>query len=129
MKTKIDLRRAIKERGFTIRYVAKKMGVQPPTITQNMINGNPTVKKLEEIAECLGCDITELFYPVEEETAISQTNEPADGLFAATTVAAKQVEVETPVQGADAKPQDAREMMYCPHCGTKFFVVHVPIGE
>ncbi len=35
MKTKIDLRRAIKERGFTIRDVAKKMGVQPPNITQN----------------------------------------------------------------------------------------------
>ncbi len=134
MKKKIDLRRAIKARGFTIRDVAKKMGVQPPTIIQNMINGNPTVKKLEELADCLDCDITELFFPVEEEAPQTDTSAPSDGLFSAANsteqtteqTAEAQADTKTPVQGADAVPQDAREMMYCPHCGTKFFVAHVP---
>ena len=42
--------------------LCKKTGL----LTQNMspiINGNPTISKLFQIAEGIGCDITDLFYP------------------------------------------------------------------
>ena len=39
-------------------------------LTQNMspiINGNPTISKLFQVAEGIGCDITDLFYPDQSE--------------------------------------------------------------
>lgn len=50
-------------------------------LTQNMspiINGNPTISKLFQIAEGIGCDITDLFYPdpaeeVEEKEIPTET--------------------------------------------------------
>ena len=67
MRTKIDVRRAIIERGYKIPAFAKKCGMTPVNLRSNIINGNPTVKKLSEICEVLKCDITDLFYPVEEK--------------------------------------------------------------
>ena len=32
-----------------------------------MINGNPTVKKMKEITECLDCKITDLCYLIDKE--------------------------------------------------------------
>ena len=46
--------------------LCKKTGL----LTQNMspiINGNPTISKLFQIAEGIGCDITDLFYPDQAE--------------------------------------------------------------
>ena len=48
MRTKIDVRRAIIERGYKIPAFAKKCGMTPVNLRSNIINGNPTVKKLSE---------------------------------------------------------------------------------
>ncbi len=122
---KLNISRAMKERGFNAKKIASKLGVSSMAISSR-INGNPTVSSLEDIARVLECDITDLFF--------DDTSAPSDSLFyaAASTeqtteqTAEAHADTKTPVQGADAVPQDAREMMYCPHCGTKFFVAHVP---
>ena len=49
MKTKIDVRRAIKERFGTIKAFADRANMCAPNIIQNIINGNPSIKKLEEL--------------------------------------------------------------------------------
>ena len=65
---KLDIKRALREHNMTQVELCKKTGL----LTQNMspiINGNPTISKLFQIAEGIGCDITDLFYPdsTEEE--------------------------------------------------------------
>ena len=65
---KLDIKRALREHNMTQVELCKKTGL----LTQNMspiINGNPTISKLMQIAEGIGCDITDLFYPdpTEEE--------------------------------------------------------------
>lgn len=65
---KLDIKRALREHNMTQVELCKKTGL----LTQNMspiINGNPTISKLFQIAEGIGCDITDLFYPdpAEEE--------------------------------------------------------------
>ena len=65
---KLDIKRALREHNMTQVELCKKTGL----LTQNMspiINGNPTISKLFQIAEGIGCDITDLFYtdPEEEE--------------------------------------------------------------
>ena len=46
----MDIKSIIKEKGYTIQDVAKKMGVNRVTLTLTL-QGNPTYKKLKEIAE------------------------------------------------------------------------------
>lgn len=42
MKTKIDIRRAITERGYTITSFCQKFNLKTQNIIQNYIKGNPT---------------------------------------------------------------------------------------
>lgn len=65
---KLDIKRALREHNMTQVELCKKTGL----LTQNMspiINGNPTISKLFQIAEGIGCDITDLFYPDPTEEA------------------------------------------------------------
>ena len=66
---KLDIKRALREHNMTQVELCKRTGL----LTQNMspiIKGNPTISKLFQVAEGIGCDITDLFYPdpSEEET-------------------------------------------------------------
>lgn len=56
----MDIKSIIKEKGYTIQDVAKKMGVNRVTLTLTL-QGNPTYKKLKEIADAIGCDIVDFF--------------------------------------------------------------------
>ena len=65
---KLDIKRVLREHNMTQVELCKKTGL----LTQNMspiINGNPTISKLFQIAEGIGCDITDLFYPDPAEEA------------------------------------------------------------
>ncbi|MBQ7509920.1 MAG: helix-turn-helix transcriptional regulator [Prevotella sp.] len=55
----IDLKRAIKAQGFTLDSVAQEMGVTKSAMSQ-LVNGNPTLSKLQEIAQVLGIPVAEL---------------------------------------------------------------------
>ena len=58
---KLDIKRALREHHMTQVELCKRTGL----LTQNMspiINGNPTIPKLMQISEGIGCDITDLFY-------------------------------------------------------------------
>lgn len=65
---KLDIKRALREHHMTQVELCKRTGL----LTQNMspiINGNPTISKLFQVAEGIGCDITDLFYPDPTEEA------------------------------------------------------------
>lgn len=65
---KLDIKRALREHNMTQVELCKRTGL----LTQNMspiINGNPTISKLIQVAEGIGCDITDLFYPDPAEEA------------------------------------------------------------
>ena len=47
----------------------QKIGMSPQAICMIIKNDNPTVAKLTQIAEGIGCDITDLFYPDPAEEA------------------------------------------------------------
>lgn len=56
----LNIKAAIAARGKTMAWVARRMGVKLPTLSE-MVSGNPTVLTLERIAEVLHCDVAELF--------------------------------------------------------------------
>ena len=75
----MDIKSIIKEKGYTIQDVAKKMGVNRVTLTLTL-QGNPTYKKLKEIADAIDCNIVDFF---RDETNNSSTCKGEDSeLFA-----------------------------------------------
>ena len=56
----LNIKAAIELRGKTMTWVARRMQVKLPTLSE-MISGNPTVDTLERIADALHCDVAELF--------------------------------------------------------------------
>ena len=65
---KLDIKRALADHNMTQVQLGEKLNVFPQSLT-SIIKGNPTVKKLEDIAVAIGCDITDLFYSETEDTA------------------------------------------------------------
>ena len=62
----LRIKELCKEKHITMADVAKKIGIHAVTLTQSL-NGNPTMSRLQEVADVLGVDISELFvHPVKE---------------------------------------------------------------
>lgn len=125
MRTKIDVRRAIKERFGTISAFAGKTGLRTQNIIQNIINGNPSIKKLEELCEKMDCDITDLFYPIDEAGAESHAD-------AVPTLAESKQTVSQPQTDnmqSNAAPVIQVQPAFCPHCGKQVRVGVVLLPE
>ena len=66
---KLDMMRAIKERGFMAKDVADKLGITTVAMSLRTNAKNPRLDTMIQIAEIIGCDITDLFYPDPAEDA------------------------------------------------------------
>lgn len=71
----LNIKRAIKEHGLEVRQVAAKMGITPTALSQQIngkmykgrrVDSNPSVDVLTRIANAIGCDVVELFDPVQQ---------------------------------------------------------------
>lgn len=56
----MEVKTIIKQRGFTMEAVAKKMGITRVTLAQNL-SRNPTVGTLQKIADVIGCKVGDFF--------------------------------------------------------------------
>lgn len=133
MRTKIDIRRAIKERGYTITSFCQKFDLKTQNIIQNYIKGNPTIKRLEDLCEKLDCDITDLFYPIGDSDDAKKNVllfnkekvEKKDFFSNDTEVLSIN---DTAIQLPDAQPT-INTTTFCPHCGAKVRVGVVLLPE
>ena len=152
---KLDIKRALREHNMTQVELCKKTGL----LTQNMspiINGNPTISKLFQIAEGIGCDITDLFYPdpaeeaeeaerkkKEMEEEIEKNMKPL-GMDVMKQIADKVpdvvngyisssvdwINVENAENGGEMEQQQMiQTSTFCPHCGKKVRVGVVLLPE
>ena len=124
---KLDIKRALREHNMTQVELCKKTGL----LTQNMspiINGNPTISKLMQIAEGIGCDITDLFYPDPSEEAEEKeipTETKGDGKTLNATLwgdlpeGVTCREVNFVQQAEENQQQMIQTSTFCPHCGKK----------
>lgn len=133
MRTKIDIRRAIKERGYTITSFCQKFDLKTQNIIQNYIKGNPTIKRLEDFCEKLDCDITDLFYPIDDsddakKNVLLFNKEKEEGKESDSTNTEALDIKNTVVQIPDAEPA-VNTTTFCPHCGAKVRVGVVLLPE
>lgn len=150
---KLDIKRALTEHNMSQIELAKKSGIIAPNISAIIKGGNPTVAKLMQIAEGIGCDITDLFYPdpaeeAEEKEAPAETENDSETLNA--TLRGDLPEgfilrdvnfVQQAAENAPAYPvhenglisENQQQMIqtstFCPHCGKKVRVGVVLLPE
>ena len=56
----LRIKEIAKEKGYPLEAVASHLNISPISLSQSL-NGNPTLKRLEEVAEAFGLDVSELF--------------------------------------------------------------------
>ena len=66
---KLDIKRALADHNMSQIDLCQKIGVAQQNMSAIVRSGNPTVAKLMQIAEGIGWDITDLFYPDPAEEA------------------------------------------------------------
>lgn len=66
----MDIKRTIKNKGYTISLVAEKMGINRVTLT-NMVSGNPTYNTMVRVAEAIGCSVVDFFADEREDEKIT----------------------------------------------------------
>ena len=134
---KLNIKRALRDRKMTQAELCRRTGI----LSQNMspiINGNPTVKKLEDIAIAIGCDITDLFYPdpteeAEKKEVPAGTESEGETLNATLRGDLPEGVIERDVNFVQQAEENRQQMIqtstFCPHCGKKVRVGVVLLPE
>ena len=140
---KLDIKRALSEHNMSQVELARRTGVNAPNISAIIKDGNPTIARLTKIAEGIGCDITDLFYPdptEEEEKKEVPAGTENEGETLDTTLRGDLPEgfitrdvnfvqklagsePAYPVHGNGLVSENQQQMIqtytFCPHCGKK----------
>lgn len=66
----LNIKKALQKRGLMAKDIAARMGISDVALSQH-INGNPSVGVLERIAQAIGCDVVELFDPLDDHVSKS----------------------------------------------------------
>lgn len=133
----LDIKRALADHNITQVQLGEKLGLSPQSLT-SVIKGNPTVKKLEDIAVAIGCDITDLFYPdpteeAEEKETPAETESDGETLNATLRGDLPEGVIERDVNFVQQAEENQQQMIqtstFCPHCGKKVRVGVVLLPE
>ena len=140
---KLDMMRAIKERGFMAKDVADKLGITTVAMSLRTNAKNPRLDTMIQIAEIIGCDITDLFYPdpteeVEKKEVPAGTENGGktldttirgdlpEGIIERDVNFVQQLpgsEPAYPVHSDGLVSENQQQMIqtstFCPHCGKK----------
>lgn len=115
----MDILSVIRRHNHTTYTLAKEMGIKQSSLS-NILNGNPTIKTLRQVAEKIPCSVAEFF--IDEL--------PDDfNLSAARQTSAAEAADEQPLTEQELAPG----VFVCPHCGAgvsfSTFVVKEPMEK
>lgn len=128
---KLDMMRAIKERGFMAKDIADKLGITTVAMSLRTNAKNPRLDTMVQIAEVIGCDVTDLFYSeeAEEEENGLFTNQESDHTKDIPSNAPDYPVHENGLVSENNSQQMTQTSTFCPHCGKKVRVGVVLLPE
>lgn len=128
---KLDMMRAIKERGFMAKDIADKLGITTVAMSLRTNAKNPRLDTMVQIAEVIGCDVTDLFYSEEEEEEENGlfTNQESDYTKDIPSNAPAYPVQENGLVSENNSQQMTQTSTFCPHCGKKVRVGVVLLPE
>ena len=56
----LRIKEICKQKGISMGEIAERIGISPVNLSAS-INGNPTLNRLQEVADILGVDVSDLF--------------------------------------------------------------------
>ena len=115
----LNISEALHRHGVTMQHVAEQLGITRAAV-QQMITGSPNVSTIYKIARVLGCDPRDLFFRMSEDGKIIE--EPKVSFEKLKEYA----EQERLGPIFSQQPQDAKQVLVCPSCGTTFLVTNIP---
>lgn len=115
----LNISEALHRHGVTMQHVAEQLGITRAAV-QQMITGSPNVSTIYKIAWVLGCDPRDLFFRMSEDGKIIE--EPKVSFEKLKEYAER--EQLGPI--FSQQPQDAKQVLVCPNCGTTFLVTNIP---
>lgn len=127
---KLDMMRAIKERGFMAKDIADKLGITTVAMSLRTNAQNPRLDTMVQIAEVIGCDVTDLFYSeeAEEENGLF-TNQESDHTKDIPSNAPAYHVHENGLVSENNSQKMTQTSTFCPHCGKKVRVGVVLLPE
>lgn len=129
---KLDMMRAIKEHGFMAKDVADKLGITTVAMSLRTNAKNPRLDTMVQIAEVIGCDVTDLFYSEETEEEEENglfTNQESDHTKDIPSNAPAYPVHENGLVSENNSQQMTQTSTFCPHCGKKVRVGVVLLPE
>ena len=130
---KLDMMRAIKERGFMAKDIADKLGITTVAMSLRTNAKNPRLDTMVQIAEIIDCDVTDLFYSEEaaeeEEKNGLFTNQESDHTKDIPSNAPAYPVHENGLVSENNSQQMTQTSTFCPHCGKKVRVGVVLLPE
>lgn len=135
---KLDIKRTLADHNMSQIDLCQKIGVAQQNMSAIVRSGNPTVAKLMQIAEGIGCDITDLFYPdpteeAEEKETPAETGNDGETLNATLRGDLPEGFIERDVNFVQQAEENQQQMIqtstFCPHCGKKVRVGVVLLPE
>ena len=115
----LNISEALHRHEVTMQHVAEQLGITRAAV-QQMITGSPNVSTIYKIAWVLGCDPRDLFFRMSEDGKIIE--EPKVSFEKLKEYAER--EQLGPI--FSQQPQDAKQVLVCPNCGTTFLVTNIP---
>ena len=117
--------------GYTPTSLAKKMGVYASTVSR-LIDGNPTVEKLDELAQWIGCQRWE-FFADEMQAAGMQVvpngTEPAQPSQQPAAGTEPEQKDDTLPVGQQQRTAISQQAIICPHCHSALIFKIEAYGE
>ena len=129
---KLDMMRAIKERGFMAKDIADKLGITTVAMSLRTNAKNPRLDTMVQIAEIIDCDVTDLFYSEEAEEEEENglfTNQESDHTKDIPSNAPAYPVHENGLVSENNSQQMIQTSTFCPHCGKKVRVGVVLLPE
>lgn len=127
---KLNVTRAVKERGLKMQDVAAVLGITKIAMSAR-VNGNPKLKSLEEIARVVGCNVRDFFYPEDGGNWPDATGDAQNQEEQPKEEDKKEDTKQSNAEGGLFAEQlvnipPLHRAIFCPRCGTRFIVTDIP---
>ncbi len=128
MTAKLDLARAFAEHNLSSRKVAELIRLTPQTVS-SYVNGNPSVNTLYVLADAVGCDVRDFFFPCPDADVNLASASTCDALAGDGSANSDDSPMVPDSDASDNHLQEATAdgpILACPYCHNRFILVDHP---
>lgn len=119
----MNIRLIMRDKGISVSQLAQKIGISQPAMSQNLSKKNIMLSSVIAIAEALEVKVADLFaIPAGYQHYSIRNSNPKKGGVVEEEAQKQTLNEEVMQNDAETSELAGMRAMFCPKCGTKFFV-------